>query len=456
MAPTKKKVPYELRNAREWDPQNAGDDYSSSSSAAEDFEAVSYSDEWGVHLTPSEGESGGKAVPSQKATPLQTTSQTDGASNPVQQKSMLRGPAAAPSSRSRRSRRQRPMFQYPQDNRAKAAFRHRRPPTDSFPLHKNVDELEPDRKRIYDMLGELGVRFGTFVRPPQAVDDKNLLMWGESRGIAKTREFLRNWLKRAEGITSAKTKPKVEHFISNNSTLPAFHKTNLKQLRKQAELQSFQQIPEKNRHFDFQGWYPWTIEDLNPKDVFGVSLEAFDSIRGVHRCHITFSDKLKCITVYGDQKHDVDAAMSRLRGAHESVLAQSSLKVSKVMVHLPSPALARKQVKLVSADRTPAKERQLAKKVARLFGPELDTDGKTKLAEESVRSSDQVTEWYKETMHGVLPNLLFYEGQLHMRVLFGRFNLRKFPLADTKDTYDLEEFCRKIKQHGVKGDLDPE
>ena len=64
------------------------------------------------------------------------------------------------------------------DNTARAAYRKRLPHTDTFSLDQDCDKIFPLARKMYDYFEELGVRYGSFIRPPQHAKDRDLLIWG--------------------------------------------------------------------------------------------------------------------------------------------------------------------------------------------------------------------------------------------------------------------------------------
>ena len=87
--------------------------------------------------------------------------------------------------RERRPRRAR-IFQFPRDNIAKAAYRRREQPTKHFYLHKPIGELEENQPKFYEMLEELGVRTNTFICPPQSRNDHVIPIWGKAHDVSRT------------------------------------------------------------------------------------------------------------------------------------------------------------------------------------------------------------------------------------------------------------------------------
>ncbi|KAG8533349.1 uncharacterized protein KY384_002132 [Bacidia gigantensis] len=486
MAPPKQKIPYELKNRREWDPNFVGEPLSDSGESESDTS----SDEWVEGGIASESESTGgessrniASVPASRRSggpeeddgqgwqTVQTKGKTRPSNTPSRnnlppqasrtnlqkyvhaqvssQSLQTRRPAQAhhrrpvPVTRQRKvvppdakgNRLIKPFFNFARDNRAKTAYRQRKPPDGNYQLHKNPNEIEPDIKRLYDMLAEVGVRCNSFLIPPQSWNERNILIWGDTRALAKTRAALTDWLRRAEEGPVQRAKGK-DAFTTENSTIGHLHKMELKRLRNEIELKSFQQVPDPGRHFEHQGWYPWRVEELDPKEVFGHSMEAFDTVRHECKCHIVFNDRLECFRIYTDCKDSVEHALSRIRGAHESIRQQSQYPIIKFMVNPPSATSALSQIQLSKSQ--PTKDTEQFSKIPRLSGPALDAKGRSTWDQQSRRSTADNQKWIEESFKKLWPRLKFYDGHLHMRIGFDLLspeNLSSQSLAESRPTF---------------------
>ncbi len=127
------------------------------------------------------------------------------------------------------------------DNVAKAAFRQSQPPTKKFILGKPSCLIESDRRKMYNLLEEMGVRFGSFIRPPQNLLDRNLLLWGDERQTAKTCRELQEWVLKSESPSNYNrdsgnpTKGK-DKFSKDFSTLSPKYEAENKKLKIEARL----------------------------------------------------------------------------------------------------------------------------------------------------------------------------------------------------------------------------
>ena len=89
-------------------------------------------------------------------------------------------------------------FHFPRDNAAKVAYRNRQPANGRYILHKDVGEIESNQPKLYSMLERLGIRFRTFLRPPQGPTEREILMWGEQHAIDRTIRSVNEWERNVE------------------------------------------------------------------------------------------------------------------------------------------------------------------------------------------------------------------------------------------------------------------
>ena len=233
-------------------------------------------------------------------------------------------------------RRPRSFFRFDRDNSARAAFRQRQAHAGSFQLHKGVIEIEPDPTRLASILAEFGVRLGSFVRPPQSAQDRELLIWGNSREVSNTLEELRNWILQSEGPTIRKPLAK-ELFAREFSTTNIKYKDIQKEILRKAEIARFQQIPNPDQSFEYKGAYLWPVEDVKPQDIFGLGLEAFDQTRFDLKSHIVFDNKLQMFRIYTDKDGSVDKALKMIEGTLKEYHARNARNGRTTFIHLVDP-----------------------------------------------------------------------------------------------------------------------
>lgn len=432
----KEKIPLEIKNAREWDPNRKREEESESSQFETDEE---YDEDWpqGPYV------SGGLQVinngleSSKPLTNQQTGHVTEGK------------PQYTNSRRSTQPRRPKRVFNYEADNFGRAAYRKKLPHTGKFVLHKDCHEIEPSRAKLYDMFLELGVRLGSFIRPPQHVKDRELLIWGNAAQVNATITELQAWLSpnRAELIGRKSTAR--DKFANEYSNIGTKYKTIQSKILKEASIQKFQQIPEVGKSYPFNGSFIWPVDELRPEEILGSNSEAFDSIRFQQQCHIVFDNKEECFKVMADDEKSVEKALLRIEGTVKEYVAKSSRRIIEHLIEAPSTSAIRKDIKIVlgPSSGTTAEYR----KVPTLTGGALDSVEHltwAKRAAEITLDSQRRTE---QALLRCIPNLTCYRGQIQMRILFGTFTLTLY--KGNGESLPFEDWLKNLQKPGTRGDL---
>ena len=496
MSRLKERTPYEIKNAREWDPNRKAADYASSDESS-DYEYDD--DEWGEDNYSTSTERAKHDLPPQAVAtkpvaavslPLRDRTQEfhvdDGfqivtskprkrasrqpsqfaaAKQPLQARPASLVPPLSPDRRSSRSQhtissrrpprllpphKHRPIFTFKKDNAAKAAFRKRLPPNEKFVLYKDAYEIEPDRKRMYDVFEEIGVRLNSFIRPPQNMHDRELLIWGNNRQAAQTVSAVKEWLQRMEDAPQANTRAK-DHFSKAISTITEEYKAEMRRIERDAAAKRFQQVPEPGRHFEFTGTYLWPMDEVNPHDVFGLSIEAFDSVRFKNKCHIVFDDRQEAFRVFSDKKAGVEGSIECIERALKGFVAQNSRRIVEHLVELPPLSCLKQEVKLLQGSLS--KTGAVISKVPLLSGKPLNPVARSKWLLESQVMQNSNVQQIVYAFQRVVAILPYYHGQLRIRVVFGSFELRMFKCPGGKNVLSLEEFLINIRLPGTKGNL---
>ncbi|KAL9124773.1 MAG: hypothetical protein Q9217_005926 [Psora testacea] len=492
----KEKIPYEIKNAREWDPDRKPGDYSSSEGSSD----YGYDDdEWGddnysTSTELAEHDIAVQAVASNQigspTTPLRDRTkdyQYDDGYKVVQFESKKEAskqlPRLAPSlqpsqshpgqrspalssnvrsihpqsttSRHRFPRLGRPnkygtIFNFKNDNAAKAAFRKRLPPSGQFMLYKDAHEIQPDRKRMYDVFEEMGVRLNSFIRPPQDAHDRELLIWGSARQVAQTKSALRKWLQRTEEVAVPKSRAK-DYFTNEASVITDRYKAEMKRIKRKAAIKKFQQIPEPGKHFEFTGTYVWPVEKINPHEIFGLGIEAFDTVRFKNKCHIIFDDREEAFKIFSNKAGAIEKSIAQIDGALNSFVAQNSRKVVQYCAELPSLSAMRQDVSLRPG--TISEDGAVISKLPILSGRPLDVAARSKWMIENHELQTSNAHRVAQGLQRVITTLPFYQGQLRIRVLFGTFELRVFKCPESKNKLPFKEFLTNIQLSGTKGNL---
>lgn len=445
-APKKKEdIPYEIKNAREWDPNRRVQADLSSESSDDDY-ADYYDSDYGEHAQ----------VPADASGSL-----TDDGFQPVINKRSQPSPHpyGQPASNSKSythgkppaQRRARPRvnFNYKRDNLARAAFRKRLDPTGSFMLPKDFFDIDLNQKRMYELLDEIGVRLGSFIRPPQHVKDFELLLWGDARQIQTTKAELQRWLDNRLRADVPRKPMAKDKFAKEMSSIGNQYHLSMKKMEKEAKVLEFQQVPAKGRIFPYAGTFLWPADEVLPEDILGSSLEAFDPIRFQHRCHIVFDSKLSSFRIFSDKEESVRKTMDRIVGTMKEYVAKSARPDILLLVEPPSSSTIRKDVKVLPASLNHAKANKSMIPV--LTGSALDPEARnawlTGCNELRIKNNSRM----ELSLRKCIANLSHYRGLVRMRVQFGTFALKVYRWKEGADSTPLRQFIDNMNMPGTKG-----
>ena len=306
------------------------------------------------------------------------------------------------------------LFSNKNDNLARADFRAQKPHTNTFLLSKNCYAIEPERERLYDILEEMGVRLGSFIRPPQSATDRKLLLWGNEEQTSETIKELNQWVLQSNVVSRT-----VRHGV-------AFAKTGLvsedkaekldKEMRRLAMKIKYQKAPDPNLSFPYTGYFSWPVDEIRPDDLLGPSYEAFDPIRMAYHSYILFNNQLSAFQILSLEKDAVEHAMERIKGTMKEFVARNSREITMHMIERPQARLMRENVRMKEGhDMVPV-----------LTGKHL---APSKLAEwdrERKRVEDHQFAQWRQTLDRALKRLRYYRGHVRMRVLLGTFSLTSF------------------------------
>ena len=345
------------------------------------------------------------------------------------------------------------MFPFDRDNSARTAFRQRENSAGKFHLHKRIIEIEPDPSRLETFLIELGIRIGSFVRPPQTAQDRELMIWGNPRQVSQTLGELRNWILRSEGLIARRALSK-ENFAHEVSTINTKYKDIQRKMLKKAEIDRFQQIPDPHQLFEYQGAYLWPVEDVKPQDIFGPNLEAFDQMRFILKSHIVFDDKLQSFRIYTDSNRSVAKALKLIEGTLKEYHARNACNGRPSSVLLVDPLERKTSGKSVRMQSWSSSVEPSEHHVPALTGDMLDP--KARMEWESQKREIITSNAIKiqEALQLALPYMKFYRGQVSMKILFGTFVLTLFKWPKEKPaSIPFEDFLRNMMGNGTKGKI---
>ena len=440
----KEDIPYEIKNKREWDAKRRLQDNSSSESSDSDDDDDYYDSVYGEYPQVL-----GDVSSTMTDDEFQPVVIKRSQSNAPHYSQPLGHHKAYPHGKPSNHRRAHPRvsFNYKRDNLARAAFRKRLDPTGSFTLPENFPDIEQNRKRMYDMFEEIGVRLGSFIRPPQHVKDRKLLLWGDVSQIQATQAELQRWL---DNRLSPQKSMGKKAFAREMSSIGDQYHRSMKKIQKEAKILGFQQVPAEGRVFSHIGTFLWPIDEVRPEDLLGSSLEAFDPIRFQHHCHIVFDDKLASFRIFTDSEESVNKTMDRMVGTMKEYVAKSARPDMIILVEPPSSSTIRKDVKILPASLNGPKTDQSMIPV--LTGSTLDPKARNKWLNESKELTKQNNFRMERSLRKCIANLPHHRGLVRMRVLFGTFALSFFRW-NRADSTPLGEFMNNMTIPGTKGVL---
>lgn len=446
-APKKKKedIPYEIKNAREWDPKRQKEADLSSESSDDDY-ADYYDFDDGEHAQ----------VPGDFSSSLTD----DGFQTVVNKRSQSSGrPYGQPQNRpksythgkpsAQRRTRPRVNLNYKRDNLARAAFRKRLNPTGSFILPKDFFDNNLNQKNMYELFDEIGVRLGSFIRPPQHVEDYNLLLWGDARQIQTTKAELQRWVDSRLRVDIPRKPMAKDKFAREMSSIGNQYHLSMKKTEKEAKISEFQQVPAKDRIFPYVGTFLWPVDEVLPEDILGSSLEAFDPIRFQHRCHIVFDSKLSSFRIFSDKEESVKKTMNRIEGTIREYVAKSARPDILLLVEPPSSSAVRKDVKVLPAFLGYSKADKSVIPV--LTGSALDPEALNAWLTECNGLRIKNTRRIELSLRKCIALLPHYRGLVRVRVQFGTFALKVYRWKEGADSTPLPQFIDNVNMPGTKG-----
>lgn len=339
------------------------------------------------------------------------------------------------------------------DNFAKACFRKREEATDKFVLPKDCNEIEPDKAKMYDYLEELGVRLESFIRPPQHSKDRELLLWGKSEAIEKTIRELQEWLRPSKpmrAIAPGPSKPRSgNQFSKISSAIGNHYKREQDAIKKKAELQKFQQVPVKGQLFDYTGTFLWPVEEVRPQDILGDGLEALDPLRMAYKCHIIFDDQRSIFRILTNNLASVQKTLARIEGIMKEYVARTHTPITRYYIEPPGISTHRKDIKITPSQASDSAVG--APLIPTLTGKALEPAAHADWLKLSASFVTQSNLGIEGALCKTIPNLIFYRGQVRMRVHFGTFGLTVFRWPGTATSIPFQDFMGNMALDGTKG-----
>ena len=330
-----------------------------------------------------------------------------------------------------------------QDNTAKAAFRKREPAVDEFMLDRDCDQIWPDLPKMYEYMEELGVRQGTFLRPPQHPRDRKILLWGSAEQVEKTKLELKSWMNPARTASTRMNRPSQEKFAEIHSSTGTKYKQIQDMIKKQAEMQEYQRVPAKDTVFPFQGCFLWDA-DVKPQEILGDGLEAMDPIRFSYRCHIIYDEVLLSFRVFSNKSDSINKTFKRIEGIMKEYRARTNRTMTRYALESHDEMLRRKDIHMV--DRSGAG----SKSIPMMTGGALEPADRVTL---NAQLKEQSIYGIEEALRLTIPSLIFYRGQVRMRVNIGTFELTTFRWPPEADSVPFETFNKNLMMKGTRANL---
>ena len=442
-APKKEDIPYEIKNAREWDPNRKKTDYSSESSDYEEDEDDSdFDHEDAPHHS---GDFNSTTRDGISKPRFDQRNPIPPSKPPTHPKIHRHGKRPGPHRVPRRA-----MFNFKRDNLARAAFRKRLEPSGKFILPKDCPEIEPDQKKMYDIFDEMGVRLRSFIRPPQHPKDRELLLWGDLRQIQDTKAELQRWLNIRLGTNVPRSSMAKNNFARELSSIGDQYHRLMKKMQKEAKILDFQQAPAAGRVFPYTGTFLWPVDEVRPEDILGPSLEAFDPIRFQYQCHIIFDNKFEAFRIFSEREENIKKTMNRMVGTMREYVAKNVRPGMIILIEPPTPSAVRKSVKVLPLSSNGSKTGQLM--VPSLTGNTLDPQARHEWLDKSkqlvIRNDGRI----ELSLRKCITNLPHYRGLVRIRVQFGTFALKTFRWSPPgADSIPFEEFIDNMTMPGTKG-----
>lgn len=337
------------------------------------------------------------------------------------------------------------------DNAARADFRAQKPHDDIFKLAHPFHLIESDKKKMYAVLEEIGVRFGSYVRPPQSANDRTLLLWGNIEQIAQTIRELNHIV--TEPTRHVRKPKSVQESFPKVSLLAEEHAAALdKQLRQEAMKQKYQKSPDTSLVFLYTGLFLWPRDEIEPKELLGPSFEAFDQLRILYDSYILFDDHLSAFKILTDRPGAVEEVSMRMEGIMKEFVARNAREIRVNTVEVPDAGLMRKEVTINTEllEESASNPTKVYHSVPSLVGGRWTKAQQSKWDSEAKLAREQQLSRWGHLIEAALRRLRFYRCRIQMRVLLGAFALTTFRRWPS-DRIAFNDFVKEMEAPTTKG-----
>ena len=344
----------------------------------------------------------------------------------------------------------RPRFAFNRDNAAKAAFRKRHKHSGQYILPRAWQEIEPSQAKMIDYLEEVGVRLCSFIRPPQEIGDRTLLLWGNDEQIGRTTKELHSWVSSSlyPRVSNSKAKDK---FASVNSSIGDKYKRVQKKIKEEADVRKFQQEPAIGITFKYTGSFLWPADEIAPTDLLGASLEAMDPLRINFKCHITFDARLSVIKILTNNAESVKQAFARIQGIMKEYVARVNRPIVRYYIEPPGPSAYREDIQKMSSQKLIPNSGSAF--IPSMTGTALEASAQGTWLRQMRNLKAQSDRGIHDALSKAIPSLRFYRGQVRIRVHFGTFALTLFRWPGAKESIRFEDFMKNLAMPNTKGTM---
>lgn len=337
------------------------------------------------------------------------------------------------------------------DNAARADFRAQKPHADIFKLAHPFHLIESDKKKMYAVLEEIGVRFGSYVRPPQSANDRTLLLWGNHQQIAQTIRELNHIVTEPTRLVH-KPKPVLESFPKVSLQAEEHAVALDRQLQQEAMKQKYQKSPDTGLVFLYTGLFLWPRDEIEPKELLGPSFEAFDQVRILYDSYILFDDHLSAFKILTDRPGAVEEVSVRIEGTMKEFVARNAREIRVNTVEMPDAGLMRKEVTINTEmlEESASNPTKVYHSVPSLVGGRWPKAQQSKWDSEAKLVREQQLSRWGHLMEAALRRLRFYRCRIQMRVLLGAFALTTFRRWPS-DRIAFNDFVKEMEAPTTKG-----
>ncbi len=299
---------------------------------------------------------------------------------------------------------------------------------------------------MYAMLEEIGVRFGSYIRPPQSANDRELLLWGNQQQISLTIRELQRVTDSSPAIHKAKN---IHDFFPKVSLIEEEHAKALdKQLQQEAMKQKYQRAPDSSLSFLFTGLFLWPTDEIQPKQLLGQSMEVFDPLRVKYDSYIVWDEQLSAVKILTDRADAVQEVSIRIEGVMKEFTARNAREIRVNMVERPDTLTARKDV-AISADPI-ANTSKGPPIVPSLAGKKLIPSKHRKWRTETKLIEERQLSHWRQLIEKALKRLRFHRCRIQMRVHMGAFALTTFRRWANR-RIPFEDFVKEMELSSTKG-----